>query len=192
MAYTYGNWDLGRQRLPQNNGIGMQLPEWDTPASVGSGGIGMQEPQWNRGAPQTSTLGSIGNTVAGTAAKVASPWLGLGLGAVSAIGNWLGGGYARGVRKRGMQAMEASYNKPVIDVNALTGLRQRAIYANASRLAPGIDRRYGLDQGRGAGALYEGLVGDTANAEADAYYQNALETARKRMMIDQERVRYGR
>ena len=188
MAYTYGNWDLERRRLPQNNGIGMQLPRWDTPAPVGGDDVGMQMPVQRLSPPQASKIGGVVDT----AAKVASPWPNIGFQAVGGVLNWLGDSYGRKQRRQGMERLNSMYGKNVLDVPGLTSLRQRAIYANASRLAPSIDQRYGFNQGRAAGALYEGLVGDTANAEADAYYQNALETARRNMEIAQAGANYGR
>lgn len=179
---SYNDYDVPRSPFG--------MTDMNPNAALSGRGIGMQVPSWNRGAPQQDSL-RIPNTPT-PEAKVASPWPNIGFQAVGAVANWIGDAYGRKQRRQGMERMNSMYNKPVIDVNALTGLRERAVWRNATRVAPGMDKAYGFGQGRFARGLYDEQVGASAQAEADAYYQNALETERRNMEIAQAGANYGR
>lgn len=167
-----------------------EMVDYEDPYAVGQYPTGLQTPA-QRPTPTPFTEGKYSAAgLAGTAAKVASPWLGLGLGAVSAVGNWLGGGYARGVRKEGMNRLRSMYDKPVFDVGAMTAYRRKATLADTQRFGNQMDRRFGLDTGRGFGEFSRGLLSQIDQGAADAYYQEAMARARRNLEIAQTQAGY--
>lgn len=183
MSYTYSGWDLDPE-------TGQPLPKPGfNPGNAQLGGdrIGFQIPKANVPVPSFGSAASKAAKVAG----VASPTLGIGLKAVGAVANYIGGGYARGVRKEGMKRLRGMYGKPVIDVNALTGFRRKAALADTERLGGQFDKAFGMDTGRGFGGFSKALLANIDQGAADAFYQNELETARRNLEIAKAQAEYA-
>jgi len=152
-------------------------------------GIGMQVPSWNPGPPQMQT--GLQSSPPQQQSMKFNP-LETGLKAAGSIFNYFADAGNRRIRKQGMKRLNSLYDTPSINVGGLTAYRRKATLGDTQRLGSQADQRFGLDTGRGFGWFSNNLLEGIDKGAADAFYQNELETERKRLMIAREQANYGR